>query len=82
LMEGQQPDTLLVDLHIQRVDLVVPLDYLAGQGRVARYQCGEGLVDLIFRLTGHPQELGLQVGEFFVKMALCRHNVYPNRPVM
>ena len=61
---------------------MVPLDYLAGQGRVARHQSGEGLVDLIFRLTGHPQELGLQVGEFFVKVALYRHNVYPNRPVM
>ena len=43
LMEGQQSDTLFVDLHIQRIDLVVPLDDLAGQDRIARHQCGEGL---------------------------------------
>ena len=70
LMEGQQPDTVFIDLHIQRVDLVVPLDHPAGQGRVARDQRGEGLVDLIFRQPGHSQELGLQLGEFFVKVAL------------
>jgi hypothetical protein len=60
---------------------VVPFDYLLSQGRIARHQCGEGLVDLIFRLTGHSQELGLQVGEFFVKVALY-HKGQPNRPVM
>jgi hypothetical protein len=80
-MEGQHPDTVFIDLHIQRVDLVVPLDHVAGQGRVASHQCGEGLVDLIFRLSSHSQELGLQVGEFFVKVALS-HKIQPNRPVM
>jgi hypothetical protein len=80
-MEGEQPDTLFVDLYIQRVNLMIPFDDLPGQGRVAVHQCGEGLVDLIFRLTGHPQEFGLQVGKFFVKVAM-RHNVHPNRPVI
>jgi hypothetical protein len=80
-MEGEQPDTLFVDLDIQRVDLVISFDDLASQVRVACDQCGEGLVDLIFRLARHAQKFGLQVGEFFVKVAL-RHNVHPNRPVI
>jgi hypothetical protein len=60
---------------------VIPLDHLVGEGRVTRHQRGEGLVDLIFRQTGHSQELCLQFGKFFVKVALC-HDVQPNRPVM
>ena len=72
-MESEQPDTLFVDLDIQRVDLVISFDDLASQVRVAGDQRGEGLVDLIFRLACHAQEFGLQVSEFFVKVALCCH---------
>ena len=40
----------------------------------------DGVASLAY-VPGHSQELGLQLGEFFVKVALY-HTVQPNRPVM
>lgn len=56
LLEGQEPDTILVDLHIEGVDPMVPLDHVIGNRGVPSGQSLQDILDLPLGQPNHFQQ--------------------------
>ena len=73
LAQGQEPDALLVDLHVVGIDLVIGLDHALGQVGVALHQRLDGVGHLRFDERPHPKDALFERGEFFVEHS----HIYP-----
>ncbi len=63
LPQGQEADALLLDLHVELVDLGIALDDLPGQFRVSLQERGGHVLDGLFRQGAQVEEVLLDVLE-------------------
>ena len=84
LLGGEQVDHRLLDLELEGVDGVIARDRPGGEVAVAAEQGVERASQGVLGLARHRQELGLQLRQVVVEVAVCRRggDAHPNRPVM
>ncbi len=79
LLQREQVDRVVLDLHLERVDRIVVLDDLRGLRHVARQQRAHRLAHRVLRQSRHADERGLQAVQVILEVAVRAH---PNLPVM
>ena len=84
LLCGEQPDDLVLDLELQRVDGAVARDDQGRLSGVAMQQRLDRVGQGRLRLRGQGEERRLQLRQLVVEMAvgLGGGRVHPNRPVI
>ncbi len=84
LLSGEQIDHSLLDLELEGVDGAITGDHAGGELAVATQQRVERAAQGILGLARHGQELGLQLRQLVVEVAVGRRGggAHPNRPVM
>jgi hypothetical protein len=65
--QGQHPHGHGIDLHLQRIELLVARDYFSRQHLVTRDQRLHGIVDRQFREPAHLGNQAAQAGDVFVE---------------
>lgn len=93
LLQGQKPEGQFIDLHIQTVDLDIPVLNLFGEVQILLDIGPDGLAHRFFGQGRHLQHLEFQCLDFFMQMRIHISHPYkiscnpagphqPNRPVM
>ena len=81
LLESEQVDTLLLDLHFHGIDCPVPRNDRLRLLVIALQQRLDRQLQRSFRLTGHGEQAYLDLRQFLVEVAWCVA-AHPNLPVM
>ncbi len=82
LLGGEQVDDHLLDLELERIDLVIARDHLGSLGGVALQQGFHGRCEGRLGLGGHGEQRRLELRELVMKVAVRQLGTHPNRPVM